>query len=125
MKHSITKTLLIAGLTCTPWILSAQTKEATSPSTTAQAETDRPARGDKAGNRGRNNETLFNRLDADGNGSISREEFAKLADVRGRRDQPRGEGRTQEARDRNATPPNTVPPALKDEPKAEKEIIPG
>lgn len=124
MKHSLIKTLLIAGIVYSPWIVSAQTKDATSAGTRPQGETERP-RSDNQPNRMRNNEALFDRLDTDKNGSISREEFAKLAELRGRRDQPRREGSTQEARERNATPPNTTPPALKEESKKEKEIIPG
>lgn len=85
MKHSFIKTIVIAGVAMAPVIAQAQSKGAATPETTnpplvnkaGEDKERRVARQDPE-TRARNLATMFDRLDADSNGSLSREEFVKM-----------------------------------------------
>ncbi|TDU71170.1 hypothetical protein EI77_02292 [Prosthecobacter fusiformis] len=109
MKNSFVKTIVIAGITLSPMMLSAQGKGSTE---TVPGVAGQPQPGGKLGEANdestkdkgtRANKDWFTKLDADSNGSISREEFAK-AGVQRNRDEAMRNRKDRE--ERNATDAN-------------------
>lgn len=85
MKHSFIKTIVIAGMAMAPVIAQAQSKDPATPESAnpplikkdGDDQEKRGARQDPEA-RTRNLAAMFDRLDADANGSLSREEFVKM-----------------------------------------------
>lgn len=96
-KSFLLKGLLVAGLSFSPWVLTAQTPESREAGASQPPKegtnADKPdlnAKGPPSPQR--DPAVIFARLDADGNGSLSKDEFAKFFERRGRRDGERKKG---------------------------------
>lgn len=123
MKNTFVKTLILAGLTLSPMMVSAQGKGSTEtvPGVTGQPQPEGKTgknnddEDKKAKNMRKGNNDLFTRLDADASGSLSREEFAKMADMRKRNPQARRDDeKTRPNKDREDRKPadaDTTAPA--------------
>lgn len=98
MKMSfLMKGLLVAGLSFSPWSLMAQTPESREAGASQPPKegtnADKPdLKGPPSPQRDRDPAVIFARLDADGSGSLSKDEFAKFFERRGRRDGERRKG---------------------------------